>query len=139
MLSHFAEPMEDRELLRHIIDGRLEGERISAAESITPVAAPAVKPSQHLESMPVCHTAFAADVLLSEKRHFSWWTQQTKCARKIPGEFVGSRFEGTAFASGTTDLSPGNVNVWVICDWEDPDFGQSVDLHGQSCSLGITV
>ena len=30
-----------RELLRHITDGRLEEEKISAAESLTPVEAPA--------------------------------------------------------------------------------------------------
>ena len=36
-----AEPMENRELIRHITDGRLEGERITAAESLTPAAAPA--------------------------------------------------------------------------------------------------
>ena len=27
-------------------------------------------------------------------------------------------------------------NVWVICDPEDPDFGKSMDLRGQSFSLG---
>ena len=37
----FAELMEDGELLRHITDGRLEEERISATEPITSAEAPA--------------------------------------------------------------------------------------------------
>ena len=47
-----------------------------------------------------------------------------------------SRFEETELASGTADLSPGDGDVWVICDPEDPDFGKSMDLRGQSYSLG---
>ena len=36
------------------------------------------------------------------------------------------------FGPGTVDLSPGDGNVWVVCDPEDPDFGKSIDLRGIS-------
>ena len=44
--------------------------------------------------------------------------------------FEPSGKEGMDFAPGAVDLSPGMENVWVICDPEDPDFGQSIDLRG---------
>ena len=90
----FAEPMEDRELLRHITYGRLEGERISAAESFTPIAAPVsyfnwsgdVKPLTTPGAVArVSHRLRGRRVTsLSEKRLFLWWTQQTMCVRKVP-------------------------------------------------------
>ena len=52
------------------------------------------------------------------------------------GKFDHSAFEGAELVSGATDLSPGDGNIWAFCDPEDPDFEKSMDLRGQSYSLG---
>ena len=52
------------------------------------------------------------------------------------GKFDHSAFEGTELVSRATDLSPGDGNIWIFCDPEDPDSGKSMELRGQSYSLG---
>ena len=51
-------------------------------------------------------------------------------------EFERQGNEGMDFAPGAVDLSPGDGNVWVVCDPEDPDFGKNMDLRGMSCASG---
>ena len=51
-------------------------------------------------------------------------------------EFEPSGNGGMDFALGAVDLSPGDGNVWVVCDPEDPDFGKSMDLRGMSYASG---
>ena len=52
-----------------------------------------------------------------------------------PDEFDCSGTDWTELAPGATDLSPEDGNVWLICDLEDPAFGNTMDLRGQSFSL----
>ena len=58
------------------------------------------------------------------------------CFRAVGCGKFDSAFEGTELESGATDLSPGDGNTWVFSDPEDPDFGKSMDLRGQSYSPG---
>ena len=105
--------MEDTEMIRHITEGRLEGGRICATESLATGAGPT--------------------------SYFSW-SGEVK-ALSTPGTVarVNHRLRGMRatvreeiLPPGAIELSLGDGSVWVDCDPEDPDFGKSIDLRGMS-------
>ena len=68
-----ADPPEDAEMRQHIIEGRLEGDRISAAESLTVTAGPwLLFQLVPLELWPVSRIVCVVDVLLIEERTSPW-------------------------------------------------------------------
>ena len=111
--------------------GRLEGESISAAESLTPGAAPAsyFNWTGDVKLLTIPGAVAHVSLLLTRQR-------ATNCARRLTRKSLIS--QGTMGRS--SHLAPptrlGEGNVWVVCNPEDPDFGKSVDLRGQSYSLG---
>ena len=141
----FAEPIEDRELLRHITNGRLERERISAAESLTSFAALAshfnlsgdVKPLTTPGAVARVSHRFRGRRATFRQETLPWWTQQTKCVRKVHPMCLNvrdSKGRNSHLAPPTFLL--GIVTCLKICDPEDPDFGKCIDLRVQSYSFG---
>ena len=141
----FGEPMEDAEMLRHITEGRLEGERIYAAESLTSGAGPTSYFNWSGEAK-----ALSTPGAVARVNHRLRGRRATVREEIFPvvglgdvlhedlllEEFEPSGNGGMDFAPGAVDLCPRDGNVWLVCDPEHPDFGKSMDLQGMSYASG---
>ena len=136
----FTDPLEDTEMLRHITEGRLEGETTSAAESPTVSAAPAscFNWSGELKALSARVSHRLRGRCASVRREILPVVASEGIAhdRNPREEIECSGNDGTEVANDEVDFSPCGGNVWVVCDPEDPDFGKIMELDGRSSVSG---
>ena len=118
----FTDPMEDTEMIRHITEGRLEGERICAAESLTPGAGRCshfnwsgeVKAPSTPGTVPrVTYRLRGGRAIAREEILPVVGSGDVLPEEPFPEEFEPSGNEGAEFAPGAIDLS----SVDGTCGW----------------------
>ena len=125
-------------------DGRLEGDRISAAESLTVTAGPGsyFNCSGELKALGTPGVARVSHRLRGRRASFRREnfpvvvSEDTALDRNPREEFEFSGNEQTEVATDKVDFSPGGGYVWVVCDPEDPELGKIMELDGRSSVSG---
>ena len=141
----FTDSLEDAEMRHHTTEGRLEADRISAAESLTVTAGPGsfFNRSGELKALGtpgavarVSHRLRGRRASVRRENLPVVISEDIALDRNPREEFEFSGNEQTEVATDKVDFSPGAGYVWVVCDPEDPEFAKIMELGGRSSVSG---